>query len=130
MRKLREKLADLQKSLPMDLQAFTTSIQLPDDETCFEFSYFKTFSNILNLFAEKNAKILVCKEKEKTNYKQIITSDMKLSDPESEDNNFNLKIRMFSSGDGYHRFAEVSYDEEIFYIDRIDGNPLKTPVLF
>ena len=129
MEEIRKKLADLHAQLPMSLQELVNSVKLPEDEDCFEFSYFKTFVNLLNLFAEENAKISVLRKKEKTHYKVIMNKDATLSDPENEDNKFGVVIKMFSSGDGNHRFAELSYDQEVFFIDRVDGSLLKMPIL-
>jgi len=126
---LQKKLTNLQEILPMDLKKFVASVKLPKEEDCFEFSYFQTFINIINLFSEKGAKIMVYKNKSKIHYKNFMTQNLSLIDPDNEKNAYDVVIKMFSSGDGYHRFAEISYDEKSFFIDRTDGETLTTPIL-
>jgi len=129
MNELRKKLEDLQETLPMDLKKFVASVKLPEDEDCFEFSYFKTFINLMNLYVKEGAKIEVYKNKEKTHYHKMMGQKFSLEDPNNEENTCDVVIERFSSGDGWHHFVEISYDGKSFFIDRRDGKKLDLSIL-
>ena len=129
MDKIRKKLGSLQAELPVELSEFSGLIKFPGNQKCFEFSYFKTLANILETFAEKEAKIIVLREKNTTDYKEIMKQKFRLSNPQNDKDIFEVEIQIFSNGVGDYRFAKVSYDSAVFFVDRTDGGLLSVPIL-
>ncbi|MDD4556094.1 MAG: hypothetical protein PHE89_02015 [Alphaproteobacteria bacterium] len=130
MEQSRKKLMELNLSLssPMDLRTFIGSIPFPKDEESLEFSYFKTFANILEAFSEGNHSALIMNTKEKAFYKQISRQKIVLENPENAKDTFEILILTFSNGVGDHHFAEFSFDKETFFIDNADAVLLAIPI--
>ena len=104
-------------------------IKFPANQECFEFAYFKTLVGILETFAENDAEIVVLREKDTTNYKEIMRQQLRLSNPQNDEDIFEVTLQIFSNGVRDHRFAKISYDSEVFFVDRNDGGLLTVPIL-
>ena len=130
MEKIRKDLKKIRMSLsePVNLQVFISSIVLPQDEASFEFSYFKTSANILEIIRKENPTALILGEKEKVNYRQITKQKIILSNPEDEKDTFEVSLNTFSNGVMDHHFLQIIYDREIFFVDRADGTLLIIPI--
>lgn len=129
MKKIRKKLSELQAELPVELSKFFSLIKFPANQECFEFAYFKTLVGILETFAEKDAEIVVLREKDTTNYKEIMRQQLRFSNPQNDEDIFEVTLQIFSNGVRDHRFAKISYDSEVFFVDRNDGGLLTVPIL-
>lgn len=129
MRDLKKKLEDLQQLLPVDLIKFIASVKLPQDEDCFEFSYFKTFINIIGLFKDEDIKLIVHKNKNVSYYRQLMKQNFELSNPDNSKDKFDVEIDVLANGVGDHRFAKITYDGVVFFIDPEGTELLKCPVL-